>query len=178
MRTEPLRHDFLTAESAGMLEDVRDVPRKILVEGNSVAGVSEKISEHGLALLERLLAKIIAVELDQVEGAENRRMIVMPIAEEIEHGQARPIDDDRLAIDDAGPRWQSCHRQDDLRETDRKIIAVAGEQPDAVALAPGENAKAIVLDFMNPAFAVRWGVRRSWKARLQWNSALDAPPIG
>jgi hypothetical protein len=88
MRTEALRYDALTAESAGMLKDGHAVPRKILVEGNSVADVSEKISKRGLALLERLLAKIIAVELDQVEGAENRHMIAMPIAQEIERGEA------------------------------------------------------------------------------------------
>jgi hypothetical protein len=81
VRTKALRHDSLTAESAGMLEDCRAVPRKILVEGNSVASVPQKISQRGLALLERLLAKILAVKLDQIKGAENRRMIVMPIAE-------------------------------------------------------------------------------------------------
>jgi hypothetical protein len=33
------------------------------------------------------------------------------------------------------------------------MLAVAGEQPDAVALAPRQDAKAVVLDFMNPNVA-------------------------
>ena len=45
------------------------------------------------------------------------------------------------------------------------MLAVAGEQPDAVALAPRQDAKAVVLDFMNPnvggEFARRG--RQGWK---------------
>ena len=90
------------------LKMVRAVAVKMLVEGDSVAGVAEKIGEHGLALLERLLAKVLAVEFDQVEGAEHGGMVVMPIAEEVEHREARLIDDDRLAIDDAGAHRQAA----------------------------------------------------------------------
>ena len=82
----------------------------MLVEGNAVTGGPEKIGQPILASLERLLAEIEAVELDQVEGAEHRGMVVMPIAKEIEHREPLAIDDDRLAVDDAGPRRQRRRR--------------------------------------------------------------------
>ena len=80
-------------------------------------------------------------------------MVVMPVAKQIEHREPLPIDDNRLTVNDTGPRRQRRHRGDDLREANRKIVAVAGEQPDAVALAPRQDAKAVVLDFMNPTVA-------------------------
>ena len=78
---EPLRDDAFAAESAGVLEDGRAVAVEMLVEGDTVAGVAEQIGEHGLAALDRLPAKVLAVEFDQIEGAEHGGMVVMPIAE-------------------------------------------------------------------------------------------------
>ena len=58
------------------------------------------------------------------------------------------------------------------------MLAVAGEQPDAVALAPRQDAKAVVLDFMNPNVA---GGRRACPSRktgLEGDGALNAAPLG
>ena len=78
-------------------------------------------------------------------------MIVMPIAEEIEDRQALPIDDDRLPIDNTLAHRQCGQSRGDLRETGSEIITVPGEQPDTVVLAPSENAKAVVLNLVDPA---------------------------
>jgi hypothetical protein len=56
-RSKPFRYDALAAERAGMRENLRAVACEVVVEGNTVAGVSEKISERALAALERLLAE-------------------------------------------------------------------------------------------------------------------------
>ena len=66
-----------------MLENGRAVASEVLVEGYAVADATKEISESVLPVLERPLAKLEAVELDQVEGAQHRGMVVMPIAEEI-----------------------------------------------------------------------------------------------
>ena len=60
-----------------------------------------------------------------------------------------PIDDNGLAIDDAGPRRQSRHRGGDFREAAREIVAVSRKQLYAIALTPSENAEAVVLDLVN-----------------------------
>jgi hypothetical protein len=100
-RSEPFRNDAFATERASLLEDDLAVTREMLVEGYAIAGVMEKISERAFALLEWLLAKIKAIELDQVEGAQHGGMVMTPIAREIEHRKPLPIDDDSLAVDDA-----------------------------------------------------------------------------
>jgi hypothetical protein len=57
---------------------------EVLVEGYAIACGAEEISERAFAVFKRLLAEIIAVELDQIEGAEHCHIIVIPIAEQIE----------------------------------------------------------------------------------------------
>jgi hypothetical protein len=68
-RTEALRDDPLAAERAGVLEDDRPVGLEMLIERDPVASVSEQIGEHGLAALDRLPPKVLAVEFDQIESA-------------------------------------------------------------------------------------------------------------
>ena len=65
-RTEPLRDDPLAAERVGVLEDDRPVGLEMLIERDPVASVSEQIREHGLAALDRLPPKVLAVEFDQI----------------------------------------------------------------------------------------------------------------
>jgi len=55
----------------------------MLVESNAVAGTVREIGELILAPLERLLAEIEAVELDQVEGAEQSGMVETANADNI-----------------------------------------------------------------------------------------------
>src|SRR5262249_52015779 len=50
--------------------------------------------------------------------------------------------------------------------------AVAGNQPDTSAIAPGHDAKAVMLDFVNPAGAGRRGLGRRGQTRL------DGPQSG
>ena len=54
------------------------------------------------------------------------------------------------------------------------MLTVAGEQPDAVALAPRQDAKAVVLDFMNPNVAGGRRVCPSRKTGLEGDGALNA----
>ena len=54
------------------------------------------------------------------------------------------------------------------------MLAVADEQPDAVALAPRQDAKGVVLDFMNPNVAGGRRVCPSRKTGLEGDGALNA----
>ena len=97
-------------------------------------------------------------------------MVVMPIVEKIEDRESLAIDDDRRAVDDARLHRRGGHRGSDLRETRSKIIAIAGEPSHAIALAPGQDPKAVVLDFVNPATAARRRVcpPREGRAGIGW----------
>ena len=89
----------------------------------------------------------------------------MLIADQIEDREPVRVDDDGLAVECARPRWQARERSGNLRIPGGKICAVACEQPHAPALAPGKDAKAIVLDFVNPAGPRR---RLLGRAREAW----------
>ena len=60
-----------------MLEDGRAVTLEVLVRGYAIASVSEEISQHALAVLERLPAEVVAVKLDEIEGAEHSDIVVI-----------------------------------------------------------------------------------------------------
>jgi len=49
-------------------------------------------------------------------------------------------------------------RRGDRRQPVRPVVATSGEGPDAVAIAPADEAVAVVLDLMNPGGVVRHGV--------------------
>jgi hypothetical protein len=42
-----------------------------LIEGHTVALPAQQVRQHSLALLEQPLSQVVAVELEQVESAEN-----------------------------------------------------------------------------------------------------------
>ena len=47
-------------------------------------------------------------------------------------------------------RGQSRHCRDRKGKPRREIVTVAGEQPHAHAIAPRQNAEAVMLDFVQP----------------------------
>ena len=59
------------------------------------------------------------------------------------------------------PGWrtdeQPEHRLDDQRHAVGPVASVAAEHAHAVAIAPGDEPEAVVLDFKRPARAIRHG---------------------
>jgi hypothetical protein len=84
-----------------VLENGHAIALEMLVEGYAVAGAAKEIGVRALALLERLLAEIEAVEFDQIEGTEHCCVVMVAITEEFENREPLPIDDNGLAINDA-----------------------------------------------------------------------------
>ena len=138
-----------------MLENGHAVACEVRIKSNAVTGTAKEIGEHILTMLERLLAEIVAIELDQVEGAKHSGMIMVAIAKKIEDREAIPIDNNGLAINDTRPHRQGRHGGGDLWEARRKIVAVSGKQPCAPLFAPGKDLESVVLDLMNPVVAGR-----------------------
>ena len=66
-----LRDDALKTHLAGMSEDGRAVALHVLVEAQDKASFGQHTSKRGLADLKRVAPQVVAVQLDQVEGAED-----------------------------------------------------------------------------------------------------------
>jgi hypothetical protein len=58
--------------------------------------------------------------------------------------------DDCLTVDQAGPHWELADRRCDTRKTADEVVSVSSKQPHCRTIAPGENTKAVVFDFVNP----------------------------
>src|SRR5262249_42515603 len=71
-RAEPLRHDSLAAELAGPREYDVAIADVVRVERDACDGL--RSSPASLARLDRKPAEILAVEFEQVEGAERGRV--------------------------------------------------------------------------------------------------------
>jgi hypothetical protein len=97
---------------------------------------------------EWIAADIVSVQLDQIEGVQERAAVMASIADVIEAHHAFAVADHRLTIDDAGSRTQPRQSLDDQRKAVGQVIAWAAVEPHFHAVLAG--AKAVVLDFMQP----------------------------
>src|SRR5262249_52898732 len=109
--------------------------------------------------------QVVAVQLDQVEGVQERAVIMAAVANEVERGNAVVIASDSLAVDDAGARAQACQRLDDQREAVGEVIARTAIEPHLRASLAGNDAKAVVLDLVQPQAAGRQRVDFGGEAR-------------
>src|SRR5262249_29245571 len=101
-RVLPLRHDAFESHLAGMGEDGRAVAFQMLVEAQAKASFGQRTSKRGLADLKWIAPEIVAVQFNEVEGVQERAVIMAAIANEIERGNAVVIAGNSLAVDDAG----------------------------------------------------------------------------
>jgi len=75
------------------------------------------------------------------------------VTDKIERSNAVVIAGDSLAVDNAGARAQVCQRPDNQRETTGKVIARTAIEAHSLAVLPGDDTKAVVLDFVEPLAA-------------------------
>src|SRR6516162_7646380 len=148
-----------------MGEDGRAVALDMLVESDAGAGPGHDRCERGLADLKRIMPQVVAVQLDQVEGVQERAVIIAAVANEIERGNAVVIAGDSFAVDNAGARAQPGERINDQREAMGEIVAGTAIEPHLRAILAGNDAEAVMFDLMQPLAAGRQLVGFGWKAR-------------
>ena len=93
---------------------------------------------------------------------EHIEVVVVPLG-----GRARSrgaLETRSLAVEDAGARAQACQRLGDQREAMGEIVARSAIEPHPLAVLAGNDAKAVVLDFMPPARPARGALGGGWKA--------------
>ena len=128
----------------------------MLIEHDAAAWSADELGELGLALLDRPAPQILSVELDQVKGDKDGLSAMSVSPHELEHREALVIGDDRLAIDQERMARKGRNSRGGEREPACKIMTIASEEANAGSIAPGHDAKAVVLDLVNP-------IRSGWR---------------
>src|ERR1700730_15140226 len=154
-RVLPLRDDAFEAKLACVMEDIRAVCLQMLIQSQAQRRSREKAAECCLANDERIVAQIIAVEFDQVEGVEENAIIVVPVTDAVERRYPILAARDRLSVDDAGPGAQLGDRLDDEGKSVGQVIARPAIELQPFSVLAGDDPKAVVLDFMQPLLARR-----------------------
>jgi hypothetical protein len=106
-----------------MAENGLTIALHMLVKPNAGASLGHDGCERGLANLKRITPEVVAVQFDQVEGVQERAVIMAAVANEIERGNAVVVAGDSFTVDDAGARTQPRERINDQREAVGEIIA-------------------------------------------------------
>jgi hypothetical protein len=131
---------------------------EMLVEPQTRRGARDQAGQRGLAHDKRIAAKIIAVQLDQVEGPHEDVIAMPPIAHSLKARDAVIAAGDSFAIDDAGACAEAGERIDDQREAVGEIIARPAIEAHTLANFAGDDPEAVVLDLVQP----RRAGRRLW----------------
>ena len=109
---------------AGVLEDDRSVARAVLVEGDAFMGMTEKLLQEALALLDWRAPQVLAIEFEEVERAEHGGGIMTVPSDQVENGKSAFVADDGLAIEQAGAHREHGHCRDDLGKSVREVCAL------------------------------------------------------
>src|SRR5262249_22390463 len=148
-----------------MREHGQAVAFYMLVEAQPQASFGQHAAQRGLAHLQWITPQVVAIELDQVEGIEEDAAVRALMPDELERGHAVVVASHRFAIDDARARAQARQRLDDQREAVGEVVAGAAEKPHALTILAGNDAEAVVLNFVQPRPAGRQRIGFGREAR-------------
>ena len=121
--------------------------------------------------LDRRPPQVLAVELEQIEGAKDDALAAPALSQQVEHSQAVRVADDGLAIDQAGPHREGSDGRGRHGKAIGEVEALASVERHAAGSPIGEDTEAVMLDFVNPAGPGRRLLGRAGQARL------DAPQL-
>jgi hypothetical protein len=94
-------------------------------------------------------SSLVAVELEQIEGPQERPAVVLAAVQAIEIGDAIVITHRHLAVD-RRVRAERGRSRYDQRIAVAPVVAAAGEEAHANAAPADDQPIAVVLDFVNP----------------------------
>src|SRR5262249_43610536 len=145
----------------------------MLIEDDAHMLPLEQFGEQCFAFLDRLAAQIAAVELKQIERAKDGTSECAVAADQIKNGKSVLVTDDSLAINQARANRELANGRSDEGKPRREIVSGAGNQSHTRCTFAGHDAKAVMLDFVNPAGARRRGFGRRGQTRLD-NAQIGA----
>jgi hypothetical protein len=110
--------------------------------------------------------RVLAVELEQVEGPHERVAVLVTPPQFLEDRQTVSITRHRLAVDDAGAHRQRRHGLDDQRIARGEVGAVPGQETNAGSATAGEQPEPVMLDLVEPVRSGRRAISQGGKAEL------------
>src|SRR6266849_1994382 len=163
-----LGNHALWAELAGMAEQVRAYLALFEAGDKDAFRPSrQQPRQVVLAEMQRQFPQILAIQSQDIEGVEHYFVVMLPRVQSVEIGDAVNAEQNRLAIEDERGLPVSQCRLNDQRIAGGPIVAVAGEQPHARAVAVDDQAVAVVFYFMEP-FRPGWNFDSAgWDAGLE-----------
>jgi hypothetical protein len=117
--------------------------------------VANEPQQCALAVLDGHPAQIFAIKLDQIKRAQRHNLVAPLVVQQIKHRQPVFVAGNRLAVDHARTDWQGGNRRGDQRKAGGEVIPRPRHELHTVAAAMRDDPKAVVLDFVNPAWACR-----------------------
>ena len=75
-RTEAFRDDTFAPKGAGVPEDDFPVAVEMLVKGDAIIRAAEEIGQRVLTILKACPSDILAIEFDEIEGAQYSGVVV------------------------------------------------------------------------------------------------------
>jgi hypothetical protein len=88
--------------------------------------------------------------------------IVVAVADAVEVRHPIVVAGDSLAVDDTRAGAQAGERIDDQREAAGQVVAWAAIEPHSIAILPGDDPEAVVLDLVQPKFPRGRGAWLMW----------------
>ena len=174
----PLGHDAFESCRAGLRKE-------LLARALHVIGIDEKVryalgrQQFGklrAAFFQLLLAPVLAVERQEIEGeiADRRVRRVDMLLQRFEIGDAGRQHEGSLAVDQRDVRRQAEQRLGDGRKAHRPVEPAAAEQGDVVAGFARDDAVAVILHLVQPAFARPAPRCRAWRAQARRIAGISA----
>ena len=165
-----------------MLVNDRAVAAEMLIERDAIVQKSEQSGQPALAVLDRLRADVLAVDLKKVERAKHSAGVSAMSAYQIENRQAIVVADDGFPVDHARSNGQGLNRLSGNRKPITEVTAIAGDQADAATSAMRQDPKAIMFNLVNPTGARGRALGRSRQAGIETGLGLigadPAPEFG
>src|SRR5262249_48057264 len=136
----------------------RALPDDMVAEMQRGCIIREQSAEPLLALDQRTGTKILAVDVEKIEQKKYQRRRIAAVGSElndVEGGDAVGTNAAQFAIQIGLSRAERGHGFGDRPVFVRPVEAGAGQQFHRAAVEPCMHAVSVVLDFMQPAVAVR-----------------------
>ncbi len=165
-----LRDDAFDPEAACLRKKSRAVAGVMVAVADHAVGIGRNDpGQRRLAVFERRGGQVPPVLIEEVErikdqrlGPPGRDLVLHPG----ESGRAVGVEIDDFAVDHRALDRQRRQTLRQCRKLCGPVEAAAGDQPDGTLVDPGEQAVAVIFDFMEPVGPLRRAVRQLCQLRL------------
>ena len=107
------------------MKDDRSFEVEVAIECNTGVRPTQQLLERSLAFLDRQRPHVHGIELEKIEGAQRCQMVIVPVADQIEHREPFVVADDDFTVDQTGSHRKRCYGGGCKGEAIPEVISVA-----------------------------------------------------